>query len=54
MGFNRKTSRLHDSQKVCRHYTNVYKDTFDLENKLKNSNRTYRELEFEPTLDDVL
>lgn len=32
----------------------VYKGTFDLENRLKNNNRTYRELEYEPTLDDVL
>lgn len=32
----------------------VYKDIFDLENRLKNNNMTYRELEYEPTLDDVL
>ncbi len=32
----------------------VYKDTFDLENRLKNNNMTFREIEYEPTLDDVL
>lgn len=32
----------------------VSKDIFDLENRLKNKNMTYRELEYEPTLDDVL
>lgn len=32
----------------------VYKDTFDLETRLRNNNLTYAQLEHEPTLDDVL
>lgn len=32
----------------------VYKDTFDLETRLKRNSLTYRDLEYEPTLDDVL
>jgi hypothetical protein len=53
MGFTEKQVGHMTVRKFVALY-NVYKDTFDLENKLKNSNRTYRELEFEPTLDDVL
>jgi hypothetical protein len=53
MGFTEKKVGHMSITKFYKLYE-VYKNTFDLENILKNKNMTYAELEKEETLDDVI